>query len=131
MQCAGHKIIGRWIASTLIAVVSSAHAQMRLDSVPLQSRCRPHFEACVANPRLSDSCRAWQACEDYADLGTTIRRELRFHQLRQQPEAPTPAPETQRRVPPTATGDILPQYRSASQVRPEFERTEKPAEPAR
>jgi hypothetical protein len=115
----------------LVAVTPGALAQMRSEIVPLQSRCQPHFDACVANLRLPDSCRAWQACENYADLGTTIRRELRFYQLRQQPEAPTPAPETQRRVPPTAAGDILPQYRGASQVRPEFERSEKPAAPAR
>lgn len=126
----GYKRLSRGIVLVLAAVASGALAQMRSENTPLQSRCRPHFDACIANSRLSEACRAWQACENYADLGTTIRRELRFHQLRQ-PEPPTPSPETQRRVPPTAAGDILPPYRGASQVRPEFERSEKPAEPAR
>ncbi len=118
-----------WIA-VLAAVIGVAPLAARGDLVApgvASWRCPADWVNC-SEPRQSYFCYGAR-CDDYAQSRQAIRRELRFQELRQLPDAGTPARESitsQRRVDPTPASEIRPEYRGRSQVRPEFLRETKP-----
>jgi hypothetical protein len=89
----------------------------------------PYYGWAVPPSIIYDSfgrCLAPMNCPDYEQLRRFLDRYERNYGQRFAAEPPAPvAPVQPRDVPPTPAAHIQPQYRGASQIRPEFEQAGK------